>query len=621
MSKTIKFSSNLRYTPECNEYSVKMIHKRFPWWILLCLLPLLLLIECKHDIKAHVFESESENPVTAAEVEMHYTSHFLFKKGQFFYNESIERSELTDDDGVAVFKDCPCSVFSYIFYCLSEASFSCTTECYAAKEVKCNFHYSRNVNLPMIPRREDLHIKVVDLESNDPLPDACVRYEYTENGKEVRDSVRTDAGGIATLKDIRFCTVMNLITASLYGYADTIAQDVPCKYLIVANDSTDMRLRRIKDQIEFFVKDIETGQPISEANCHVTLSYKSSKEESDVKTSIDGKGRGTYEDAFLLYTVHIKASKQNYRDSILAGGPYIVDKFNLMEPDKRTIWLTPVPYKKDFINVDSITGKPIPNVRNTIIVKDKDGKEKTFVETSNRNGVFPVVAKANESVVIISECEPTYWKKTTVIDKFDKADKKVPMRPKIQTLNFRTVKDANGSPILPDCHLVVTGSISGKLQPDNSGDGNFTVDALLAENLTIVASKPNFTTNNSTVNNTPVANLVNKTTDIPLKEDPLIIIHDNSIKGVTKDCHDLREPGSKIELTWKVCENCTMLVVMDGNGNVLKRLGHDDPNGNGKGVTHSPNSGTMILTVPTQTICIEQVDVNGHESYYRIRKL
>lgn len=624
MSKSlsnIKFSTNVRYNEDNREYYVQMVEKRFPWWILLCLLPLLLLIECKHDIKVHVYEEDTKEVISDAEVKMSYTSHFLFKNWKFFNNIPVEKTETTDDEGIALFKDCPCSVYSYIFYCLSRATFRCSTDCHVAKEVKSNYHYSWNVDMPMEAKREDLSIRVRDKESGDLLPDALVTYRYQDNGQEQVDTTRTDAGGVAILKNMRFCSVIDEVTASSYGYADTLRQDIPCRNLIMPNDSTDLRLRRIKDQIIFFVKDLETKEPIPEAECLVSLTYKNEKVAKRVSTSIDGKGRGVYDDAFLLYTVGIKAHKQNYNDSILEGGPYLVDKFNEMDSLKRTIWLRPVPYKVDFINIDSITGKPIPNTKNKIIVKDKAGKERTYTVTSNSNGVFPVVAKGNESVVIISEHNPEYLKKTTVIDKFSEADTKVRMQPRCEEISFKTVVDADGYPLLPDCDLEIRGSLSGNLDPTNSGNGEFSVKAFLTENLSIRASKDTYQTNDRTVNNTPVMKLYNTTTPIPLKEVPLKYEYDKVTQGATQDCYDLKEPGQTITFTWSVCDACTMLIMKDENGNEIQRFGRNDPAGGGQGVSYSLASGTTMIKIPTQTVCIYQMNVNGHRTCYTITRL
>lgn len=621
-NSTINFSHNLRYNEKYNEYTVQMIHRRFPWWILLLLLPLLLLIECKHDITAHVYEVDTEYPVVGANVNMYYSARYLFKSGEFFHRDLINMDATTDETGSALFKDCPCSVFSYIFFALTRAEFTCISDCHDVGSASCNFHYTRNVDIPVDVRRENLRIRVVDKESGDVLPGATVTYIYQEQGKERRDSVQTDGGGIAVLNGMRYCGEIEKITASLYGYADTLRMKLPCADLIIENDSTDLRLRRIKDRIEFFVRDVDTKEPIPEAVCQVTLTYKSSKEESRVLTSLDGKGRGVYDDAFLLYTVGIKASKEHYNDSVLEGGPYIVDKFNLREPDKRTIWLRPMPQKKEFINVDSITGKPIANVRNRVIITDSEGHQRESVVKSNSNGVFPVVAKASEKVVIISECEPSYWPKRTEVGEFGKVtNRKIPLKGRPMKVNFCTVKNKVGGNLLPDCQLRIHGSVSGSLQPSNSGDGEFTVMAFIFENLSIDASKDGYESNSSTVHNTPVGTLVNKRTDIPLKEKPLIYEYDNSIQGSTKDCYDLKERGSRIELTWNICPNCTMLIVSDGNGKVIKRLGRDDPQGHGGGIQYSAAFGTIILTIPTQNVCISQVDVYGHRTYYRIRKL
>jgi len=620
---TIKFSHNFKYNQEYNEYTIQMKRKRKPWWLLLLLLPLLLLIKCERTITAHCFEPETGIPVENCEVTMSYESHYLWNNGHFLATDSIVRTVTTDDEGTAVFEKCPCSVFSYIFYALSDASFTAVNRCHAAKDVECLFHYTWNVDLPMEPNREDLHVQIVDAETRDPLPDAYITYHYIENNQQITDSARADAMGIVTLPNMRFCGMVDAIDAGCYGYADTTVTELMCADLIVPIDSTAIPLRPIKQRFTFFVKDKETKQPIPDAICTVTLTRPSGTVETPrtVHTSVDGMGIAAYDDAFVLSVINIDASKRHYYDGRLEGGPWVVENFVKQDDDTRTIWLVPEPYQVQFINVDSINGAPIPGVRNKITITDPAGNVETIEETSNSNGVFPVTAKEGSRIVIESSSRPNYIDKTTVIEHFDEGER-IKMKPVLTNVNFKTVKDRQGRPILPNCNLRVTGSISGGLQPSNSGSGEFTVSARINENLSITASKRGYSTNSTTVNHTPVSTLQNKVTEIPLKEDPVIYNHQDSNKGRTKNCFDLHDAPSRIRFTWRNCPNCTYIIVTDGNGRELKRVGHNDPNGNGGGVSYTPGeNGTVELTCPTEEICITSINVNGHICKYCIEKL
>lgn len=520
--RPISVKKKVKYDEQHDLYTIQLVHKRFPWWILLFLLPLLLLIQCHKDISVTCLEPDTGVPIAGQAVNMRYHSHALYSHGKFFTNDSISLTQETDTAGNTVFKDLPCSVFSYIFYCLSQASFTAKSQCHATVDEKHNFHYTRHVDLKMLPRREDLNIKIVDLETNDVLPDAHLIYKYVDQGKVKTDSVKANSAGIATVPKMRYCSVMNLLKATCYGYADTTKVNVPCQQLVVANSSATMKLRPIKERFTFFVKNIETKQPIPMAQCNVTLTHPSGKKfgPHTVTTSIDGKGIAVYDNAFVLSVISITAHKQHYHDSILTGGPWTVEKFIKQKDDIRTIWLRPEPYLQEFINVDSINGRPIPGVRNTIRITHPNGKTEETEETSNRNGVFPISAKEDDKVEIISRKSGEYKDKRTVIPKFKGVKKKkIPMSPLMGTLPFRTVLESTWHQ-LPDCDLVVSGSISGILKPSNSGSGAFSVTMRKAERLSITASKVGYSTNSTKVHNNTLAELDvqdQKRRDIPLK--------------------------------------------------------------------------------------------------------
>lgn len=498
--------------------------RRSWWWLLLLLLPFLLLIKCSKDIEVDVVETNSETGIEDMPVTLEYTTHYLFADGQFLRNDTITRTETTDENGHAEFKDLPCSVFSYIFYCLSKASLSASDECHADTTHLFNFHYTRHVTLEMEPRTADLHIRVLDLETGDPLPDGMVVYQYEELGAMRTDSVQADANGVATLPKMRICSTVEVLTSQCYGYADTTRTQIEADKLVTVDDSLALRLRPIKERFTFFVRNINyPHQPIPDAECVVTLTHPGQSHKEDrrtVHTSIDGKGIAPVDSAFMLSTIHITAHKTHYRDSVLTGGSWIVEKFK-NEPDSiRTIWLTPEPFTEELICVDSITGKPVEGAKNHIIITHPDGTREEHDEISNRNGAFPVQATEDDHVEIISDKNGEYKKHRTDIPVFkDLKDKKIPLSPEMVDLALRTVLE-NTWEVLPGCALSCTGSISGKLQPSNSGNGNFTVQMRRVERLSITASKTGYETNSTKIKNNTYDELVNAPTtrrDIPLR--------------------------------------------------------------------------------------------------------
>ena len=609
--RPINIGKKIKYEEKYDLYTVQLIHQRFPWWLLLLLLPLLLFIKCHKDIEVNCIEPNTNIPIESQDVTIEYKSHFLFNNGSFFTNDKIELTQQTDSMGKTVFRDLPCSVYSYIFYCLSVASYTAESDCHAAVNEKHNFHYTHHVKLEMKPRREDLHVKLLDLETKDPLPDGIIIYKYFELGKEQIDSAKADAAGIVTIPQMRYCSFMTQLLGQCYGYADTTKVEVPCQSIVSADDSTALLLRPIKERFTFFVKNNETKQPIPNAKCEITLTHPSGRIEGPhiVHTSIDGKGIGVYVDAFIRSVIRIKAHKEHYRDSILTGGPWTVEDF-IKQPDNvRTIWLKPLPYTQEFINVDSINGKPIPGVKNIIKVTDPDGTVHESEEISNRNGIFPVEAKEDSKVEIISTKDPDNKNKKTILPVFkDIKDNKIRMSPYIVRLSFRTVNAMKHGELVPNCNLRISGSVSGNIPtPNNSKDGVFTVEFRRSEYLTIVASRKNWVTTTDKVKakNYDYLQMDHERRDIPLKQNlPPCNAGKNTPKGANEMHHSktygMGQEEGNASIWVDFYSEPDYLKIIDGNGDVvLEKIVKDKNEGGQNPIPFHFRGGSVTVIIET----------------------
>lgn len=522
----IHVDKGLKFSEDSETYTLQLKRRRNYWWLLLLLLPLLFLIQCHKDITVRCVEPEMKHPVADQEVTIDYNAHFLLKERRFLATDNIRLTQNTDDKGTTVFEDMPCSVFSYVFYFLSDMDVFSQGDCYKATHTEFKFHFTRRVQIELSPLREDLHVLLLDLETGDVLPDGILVYQYEENGVTKTDSVRAEADGVATIPQMRSCGEIKVLKGTCYGYADTARMDVPCQQIVMADTENALRLRPLKERFTFFVKNKETRQPIPNASCTVTLMHpgdSKTKTVRPVNTSIDGKGIAVYDNAFVLSTIAIHASKYHYHDGDLESGPWTVENFIRQDDDTRTVWLEPEPYLQEFVNVDSLNGKPIPGVRNVIKVTNHDGTTENYTEISNSNGVFPILTKEDARIEVVSTMNG-YKLKRTVYPRFDEIKEEeriIRMQPELATLQFRTLRESNGD-ILPDCDLEVLGSISGSLAPSNSGNGEFTVTMRLNETLSIVASKAGFITNRTKIRNASYNELfsaLQERRDIPLKSD------------------------------------------------------------------------------------------------------
>lgn len=611
-----------KYREKDGEYTLKL--KRRNWWWLLLLLPLLLFIRCNKDITVTCVDADSGFPVIEQEVELSCTAHYLFYSWRFFDKEQMSLSEKTDENGKAVFRDVPCSVFCYLFHLSTEMVVSAKNDCYAPAEARHKFHFTSNVELQMKPLREDLHVKLLDLETKDPLPDGKLVYKYVERGEEITDSAFADPAGIVTLPKMRYCSVMKLLHGQCYGYADTIKQNIPCQQLLVARDSTALLLRPLKERFTFFVRNDDTKEPIPGAECLVTLTHPSGKMFGPFKTttSVDGKGMAFYDNAFVRAQIDIKASKPPYyRDSVLIGGPWIVEDFTKQDEEIRTIWLKPLSFTQEFVNVDSISGDAIPEVKNEILVTNPDGSNQSFTEISNRNGVFPVSATENSKIKIVSVKDPCYRSKRTVYQKFKDADNEILMSPIMETLSFRMVDAKQPTALVPNCELDITGSQSGHLKPTDSGRGEFNVTFRRCETLSITASKKDYATNSTTVQRRDWDYLSadKKRRDIPMRPE-FIYQYSGNNRSYT-ECYDLKSAPASFTFSWETCLVCTMIIVKDENGNELGRFGVNNPSGQGFVTPYSPGTGDCVLKSPTRQICVYVTDVNGCHCQYTIKSM
>ena len=521
-NKSMSYRKGFRFREDQSEYVFQLKKKywKYLWWLLLLPLLLLLFVRCEKDIHVNTVDSVTKDPVSDVHVTLDYTAYYLYNNGEFFYREKVSRELQTDGLGKGVFEDLPCSVFSYIFHAREKAIYtalaSCTT--LVPDPERSNFHYKRKKRLNMALKVVDLGLSVVDRETGEPLAGALVEYEYALSGKGILDSLVTAPDGRCFLEGVPQCGTIKVRRASCYGYADTTDVKISVKAAIANPDSAKIRLTPLKESFTYFVKNKYTKQPIPGATAVVILTSGNGQVgRSQSVTNVDGKGTGGYQGAFVLATVDIHASKIHYKDGKLDKN-YTVEEFVKLPDEQRTIYLEPEPYLEEFRNLDSLSKEPIPGVQNDITISGIDGKTSQTREISNRNGVFYVKAMEGDKIEIYSDYSPYYHPKKTRIDSFYRGET-ILMEPVLVDLTF-TTRDAMTDELLPDCSLAISTTISKVTSPTNSGKGAFVVKGLrLAEEISITASKPGYSTNSTKVNRVSVLHLSQASQDerdIPL---------------------------------------------------------------------------------------------------------
>lgn len=519
-NKEIKFSKNFKYDEDKLEYDFQLKKRRNWWWLLLCLLPLLLFIRCEKDINVSVYTANGDKPVKNATVSMSYKAHFLYNDGEFFSSKRVELTKKTDNEGSAVFEKLPCSVYSYIFYCMNKVKFVVNENCYDQAKVSKLFHFTRNADIALEERLCDFDVRVEDLETGIEIPGAKVEY-VINNIDRLEDAQETNAAGRIFITDAWLCGFVEKMSASVYGYADTTVTDISTADIMDDGGVLTLKLRPMKEQFDFFVKNKFTKQPIPGAKATVTITDRGNKQIRGISvTNVDGMGRGFYENAFVLAKVGIEAKKQNYKDGVF-DGDYTVEEFKKLPDSLRVVYLEPEPYVQEFQNVDSVTRKSISGVLNHITVSSQDGRDYIYTEMSNSRGYFPVKAMEGDKIKITSILPPYYKDKNTYIGNFIKSEI-IYMIPETADLSFRTLDLAEDT-LLADCNLKVYVDSEMFVQPTNSGNGEFTVNnVFVGSTISIIASKAGYRTNNYTICNKKIRALMNSMQherDIPMELD------------------------------------------------------------------------------------------------------
>lgn len=591
------------YNGNESEYDFQLKKKPNLWWLLLLLLPLVLLIPLKKDIA--VYTKLDGNPEPYIDVNMKYTARYLLWDKKFMAKVPYDTIQQTDSIGSTVFKGVGYSIFSFIFHYKTPVVFSAGEGlCFDSITMECCFHTAREVVLDMSPQIADVRLKVVDKELKFEIPGAKVECDYQgKNGlKQMVDT--TEASGCVVIKEARVCGGFNSIKVSADGYADTLLTNLQVTEMLKEAGGYVIPLRPLKERFIFYVKNVYTKEPVPDAFAEVALTLNGQQGSlSKLRTNVDGLGQGFFDNARVLATIGIKVSKQGYYDSVYVvpkgkPNPITVRDFVKLDSADRVVWLRPKPHTEQFRNVDTLSNQPIVGVRNEIVVNGIDGSTRTYVATSNRNGYFDVTALPGDKITIKSTLDPYYHPKTTVIDKFDKAQI-IYMHPVLVDLTFRTVEinDGKFKGVLPDCKLVIT--VDGKkVDPTNSGSGIFTVPKVrLSSKISIVASKSDYGSNRSKINN-------------------------KSVEWLSKAGQDERDiPLQKKTEPEPPKENCGVhfsgLILSDEASNVgISRIFDNDPGGEYVGSGYYPDNTKAFPNAVDKTFDAIAVDNGTHLILY-----
>ncbi len=354
-----------------------MKRKKFPWWIFLFLLPLILLIPVSRDINIQFKQQDTDIAVAKAAADVTYplTSTFGGKS-------MIPYHDTTDINGKMVISDIKEPLWYKLFGGAKDSVFaSCGNGCYSLKNAGYKYRDFppddfKVLTLGAVASVETL--KVVDADDDEPIPEADIKLVRIVDGNSTNDQTKSDVAGQFDIKDMPLCGRVKVV-ASKEGYENDTLEASLFDISNMNDYERTLHLKPLKGCVKVIVKNLKTKTLLADAT--VTLEINGASRT--MKTNTNGVGVGMFDSLRIGSTLKFTASKAGYADTTLSG--YTVKQFMTLDEEKRTMYLRPLTKSLVFKNVDG-TGAALAGVKNEIY------KNGTLVATeySNNAGEFVV---------------------------------------------------------------------------------------------------------------------------------------------------------------------------------------------------------------------------------------
>lgn len=349
--------------------------KKFPWWILLLLIPLILLIPVKRDIRMQ-FIDQNSLPVSMTPAQAVYPAVSTFgAKTPTTVSDSTSAEGKMDILGVS----------EPLWYRLmggnSDSLYAtCGNGCYAIanagyryKDFKSDEYYQ----LKLSAVTSQLTLKTVDADDNEPLPDCDIQIIKSANGNSASDNTKSGVAGTFDINDMPSCGSVKVV-ASHEGYHNDTLEATLFDISNMGENERTLHLRPMKGTVKVIVKNLETKTLLANATVRLDVDGAS----QTLKTNTNGVGVGTFDSLRITSTIKFTASKAGYADTTLEG--YTVARFMNLSEEQRTMYLRPLTKSLVFINTDG--NNVLEGVKNNIY---KNG-QLTATEYSNSKGEFAV---------------------------------------------------------------------------------------------------------------------------------------------------------------------------------------------------------------------------------------
>lgn len=351
-----------------------MRQKKFPWWIFLLLLPLLLLIPVGNDIKIQ-FIDQASIPVSLSPAKVVYPEVSTFGGKTL---QTVE--ETTTQEGQFEVLGVKVPLWYKLFGGMRDSLFAtCGNGCYMLNNAGYkyrDFSPSEYKQLQLGAVTSTVTLKVVDADDNQPLPDSDIRIVKIVGGGQSSETTKSNVAGNFDIADMPSCGQVQVV-ASRDGYMnDTLEASLFDISNMQPNERT-LHLMPLKGTVKVIVRNLETKTLLPDATIRLDINGTA---QQTLKTNTNGVGVGTFDSLRVTSSLKFTASKNGYADTTLEG--YTVAQFMNLDEEKRTMYLRPLTRSLVFINTDG--NNPLEGVENEIYENFND------VVYSNSRGEFVV---------------------------------------------------------------------------------------------------------------------------------------------------------------------------------------------------------------------------------------
>jgi hypothetical protein len=394
-----------KYNSEVNKANLTL-KKGFPWWVLLflLLLPLVLFINIPKKITVQTIVDFENQHISDLRVDAYYPYRQFFNFNEFKFNYTIDSfaTATTDINGVInLDKKVKVSLFQYLFYKNDSIEFSSSINCSngSVRTILPRNCFKDTLFLTLKTELLDvLNFLVVDAESDEPLVETDVEVHLSYLNANVDTILKSSVIGEVNIFKVPVCCNI-MVVGKRYGYENDSIYGLVADLRGEPEPTDQVRLNRtlylkpIKEIIRFYVKELDTYQPILGATAELFI-------ENELKqttyTNLNGNGifvpgEGEFDETHIVKRMQIHAYHRFYHDTLHPIIPITVETFNKGNEHERTAFLRPKKDSYTFRNtINDKCGSPLEGVTNYVKILTRDGSIRRDTIISNINGIFNV---------------------------------------------------------------------------------------------------------------------------------------------------------------------------------------------------------------------------------------